>query len=40
VFLVPELGLTFAEMATGEKHAWSHRGAAVRSLRESGLLSC
>jgi XTP/dITP diphosphohydrolase len=38
VFLLPELGLTFAEMATEEKHAWSHRGAAVRALRESGLL--
>ena len=29
VFLVPELGRTFAELAAGEKHRLSHRGRAV-----------
>ena len=38
VFLVPEVGKTFAEMAAAEKHRWSHRGAAVRALLESGAL--
>ena len=38
VFWVPEAGLTFAEMDPKEKHRWSHRGAAVRALVESGLL--
>jgi XTP/dITP diphosphohydrolase len=32
VFLVPEAGRTFAEMAPEEKHRWSHRGAAVRAM--------
>ena len=36
VFLVPEVGRTFAEMEPPEKHRWSHRGAAVRALLESG----
>ena len=39
VFLVPEAGRTFAEMAPDEKNRWSHRGAAVRALLESGALS-
>jgi len=38
VFWVPELGRTFAEMDPQEKHRWSHRGAAVRALVQSGLL--
>ena len=38
VFLVPELGRTFAELAPEEKHRWSHRGAAVAALLESGAL--
>ena len=38
VFLVPELGQTFAEMGRAEKHRHSHRGAAVRALVESGAL--
>lgn len=39
VFLVPEVGRTFAEMAPDEKDRWSHRGAAVRALLESGALA-
>jgi XTP/dITP diphosphohydrolase len=39
VFRVPEVGLTFAEMEPREKHRWSHRGAAVRALVQSGALS-
>jgi XTP/dITP diphosphohydrolase len=39
VFWVPEAGRTFAEMEPEEKHRWSHRGAAVRALIESGALS-
>jgi XTP/dITP diphosphohydrolase len=39
VFLVPEVGRTFAEMAPEEKNRWSHRGAAVRALLESGALA-
>lgn len=38
VFLVPELGLTFAELDVSQKHAWSHRGRAFESLRGSGSL--
>ena len=38
VFLVPEAGRTFAEMGTSQKHRYSHRGAAVRALLESGAL--
>lgn len=38
VFLVPEDGRTFGEMEPAEKHRWSHRGAAVRRLLESGVL--
>src|SRR5215471_1100055 len=39
VFLVPELGRTFAELASsGEKDRWSHRAAAVAALLESGVL--
>lgn len=38
VFLVPEVGRTFAEMPAQEKHRWSHRGAAVRALLASGAL--
>lgn len=39
VFLVPEVGKTFAEMAQTEKHRWSHRGVAVRALLKSGALA-
>jgi XTP/dITP diphosphohydrolase len=38
VFLLPELGRTFAELAPGDKDRWSHRAAAVAALRESGAL--
>ncbi|MGH7777644.1 MAG: RdgB/HAM1 family non-canonical purine NTP pyrophosphatase [Candidatus Dormibacterales bacterium] len=38
VFLVPEAGLTFAEMPPGQKDRWSHRAGAVRKLLESGEL--
>jgi len=38
IFLVPEVGKTFAEMGPGEKNLWSHRGAAVKALVESGAL--
>jgi len=38
VFLVPELGLTFAQLEPAEKHRRSHRGAAIRALLESGEL--
>jgi XTP/dITP diphosphohydrolase len=39
VFLVPEAGKTFGEMDPEEKHRWSHRGAAIKALLESGWLS-
>ena len=39
LFRVPEVGRTFAEMEPGEKRLWSHRGAAVRALVESGALT-
>lgn len=39
IFLVPEVGKTFAEMTPGQKHRWSHRGAAVKALVESGALA-
>jgi XTP/dITP diphosphohydrolase len=39
VFWVPEVGQTFAEMEPDRKHQWSHRGAAVRALVQSGALS-
>ena len=38
LFLIPELGLTFGELPPPEKHRWSHRGAAMRALLESGAL--
>lgn len=38
LFLIPELGVTFGELPAEEKHRWSHRGAAVRALLESGAL--
>jgi XTP/dITP diphosphohydrolase len=38
IFLVPELGRTFGEMTPQEKHRFSHRGAAVRALIQSGAL--
>lgn len=39
VFQVPELGRTFAELASsGEKDHWSHRAAAVAALLASGAL--
>lgn len=39
VFLVPELGRTFGELAPGEKDHWSHRGAAAAAVLESGALA-
>ena len=39
VFLVPEVGKTFAELSPEEKHLWSHRGAAVGALLGSGALA-
>ncbi len=39
IFLVPELGQTFAEMGRAEKHRWSHRGRAVQRLLQSGSLA-
>ena len=39
IFLVPEVGKTFAEMTPDQKHRWSHRGAAVKALVESGALA-
>jgi XTP/dITP diphosphohydrolase len=38
IFLLPGAGRTFGEMDPEEKHRWSHRGAAVRRLLESGAL--
>jgi XTP/dITP diphosphohydrolase len=38
VFFVPEAGKTFGEMERAEKDRWSHRGAAIRALLESGRL--
>ena len=35
VFLVPDLGRTFAELAADEKNAISHRGQALRLAREA-----
>jgi XTP/dITP diphosphohydrolase len=34
LFLLPELGKTTAELEPGQKHAISHRGKALRRLRE------
>lgn len=34
IFLVPELGKTFAEISLAEKNRISHRGRALRKLRE------
>jgi len=39
VFLVPETGLTFGQMDAATKHRWSHRGAAIKALLDSGWLS-
>jgi XTP/dITP diphosphohydrolase len=39
VFLVPEVGLTFAEMGRQQKHRRGHRGRAVEALLRSGALS-
>ena len=33
LFLIPELGLTMAELPSDKKHALSHRGNALRQLR-------
>ena len=33
IFLLPERGLTMAELPAGEKHSVSHRGAAARQAR-------
>lgn len=38
LFLIPELGLTFGEMAEGLKQRLSHRARATAALRESGAL--
>lgn len=34
IFLIPETGLTFAEMSAEAKHAISHRGKALRTLQQ------
>ena len=34
IFLIPHLGLTFAEMPPDQKNSMSHRGRAVRKARE------
>ena len=34
IFLLPERGLTMAELPAGEKHTVSHRGAAAREARK------
>lgn len=39
VFFVPAAGATFAELHGAGKHGVSHRGAAVRALRQTGALS-
>lgn len=39
VFYVSTAGATFAELQGAGKHAVSHRGAAVRALRQTGALS-
>jgi XTP/dITP diphosphohydrolase len=39
VFLVPELGRTFAELPPAEKDRWSHRAAAVAALLGSGAIA-
>jgi XTP/dITP diphosphohydrolase len=39
LFLVPERGLTFAEMGRAEKRRFSHRGLAAAALVRSGVLS-
>lgn len=39
IFLIPELGKTFAEVNRAEKHRWSHRGRALEQLRRSGSLA-
>lgn len=33
IFLMPELGLTYAEMSAAQKHELSHRGRAIALLR-------
>ncbi|MGH7903667.1 MAG: RdgB/HAM1 family non-canonical purine NTP pyrophosphatase [Candidatus Dormibacteraceae bacterium] len=38
VFLLPELGRTFGELSPTLKHRWSHRGAAIGLLIDSGAL--
>lgn len=39
IFLLPDLGRTFAEFSPAEKHRWSHRGRAAQALLASGVLS-
>ncbi len=39
IFLIPELGKTFGELGATDKHLWSHRGAAVTALLETGWLA-
>ncbi len=34
LFLIPQLGKTAAELTPDEKNTWSHRGVALRGLRE------
>jgi len=38
LFWVPEVGLTFAEMSPTQKEAVSHRGQALRALKEQLLI--
>lgn len=39
IFVVPGSGLTFGQMTPTQKHAHSHRGAAVKALLATGWLS-
>jgi XTP/dITP diphosphohydrolase len=39
IFLLPELGRTFAELEPAQKQRWSHRGRAAQALLASGALS-
>jgi XTP/dITP diphosphohydrolase len=39
LFLLSSVGRTFGELSAAEKHRWSHRGAAVQALLDSGSLA-
>jgi inosine/xanthosine triphosphate pyrophosphatase family protein len=38
IFLLPELGLTMAEIPEEEKNELSHRGAALRLMKEELMI--